>query len=211
MKLRGIIFDMDGTLADTLPVIIPALQETFRRYAGREYSAEEIYAMFGPTEEGVIQRRVPAGDYPAALRFYLDRYAAYHDSACQPFPGVIPMLDRLRAGGTRLGVVTGKGPGTAAITMRALDLEGRIETLETGSNAGGIKADAIRRVLAAWDMPPEHAAYVGDVPYDMEAAREAGVLPVAAAWAETATVRPGDGDLAFHSVEAFAHWIEDQG
>ena len=60
MPLKAMIFDMDGTLGDTMPIVMDALKDTFRRYAGREYSTPEIIEMFGPSEEGVIQRRVPA-------------------------------------------------------------------------------------------------------------------------------------------------------
>ena len=57
-KLHGIIFDLDGTLVDTLPIVVTALQETLLEYSGLAYTPEEISKMFGPSEEGVIQRRV---------------------------------------------------------------------------------------------------------------------------------------------------------
>jgi phosphoglycolate phosphatase-like HAD superfamily hydrolase len=66
MSLQGVIFDLDGTLGDTLPVCFAAFRETFRHYLGREYSDREIRAMFGPTEEGIIQRMIPGR---SAVRF----------------------------------------------------------------------------------------------------------------------------------------------
>ena len=207
MNLKGIIFDMDGTLGDTMPIVVEALRDTFRRYGGRDYSPAEVAIMFGPAEEGVISRRVPQDVFPAALQNYLERYSALHEQSNQPFPGVIDLLQALQARGIHRGVVTGKGRGTAEISMRALGLEPYIETLVTGSAAGAEKPEAIQRVLAEWGIQPQEAAYVGDMPYDMRAAREAGVLPLGAAWAESATVAPEDGLLIFDSVAALQAWL----
>lgn len=206
--IRGLIFDLDGTLGNTLPVVIAALQETFLRFAGRAYTPAEIATMFGPTEEGVIARRVNPADYPAALAFYLARYEALHAETNRPFPGVIELLEALRERGIRRGLVTGKGPVTAEISLRQMGLAGLLETVETGSAEGAEKPLGIRRVLDAWSLDPALAAYLGDVPYDMQAAREAGVLPLAAGWAATAMVRPGDGEARFFtSVEDLRRWL----
>ena len=207
MAIKGMIFDMDGTLANTLPAVLKALREMFAHFTGREYADAEIPAMFGPSEEGMIRLRVAEGDYPAALETFLDRYAAYH-AENEPFPGVVRLLKTLEARGIRRAIVTGKGPGTAEISMRLLEFAPYIETLVTGSPNGAAKPEAIRQVLDAWNLSPAEAAYVGDVPYDMQAAREAGVLPLGAAWAKTASVREGDGAARlFYSVEELIEWV----
>ncbi len=208
MELKAVLFDLDGTLGDTMPIVFRSLQETFRLYGGREFSKREIAAMFGPTEEGVIRPRVPEADYPAALRYFLDRYAALHTQAPAPFPGIIELLEMLGKKGIRRGVVTGKGRGTAEISVRSMGLAAYIDALETGSEAGAEKPQAIRRVLAGWAIAPEKAAYVGDMPYDMQAAREAGLLPLGAAWAASATVKEGDGaEWVFYSVDSLIDWV----
>lgn len=213
MNLKGMIFDLDGTLGDTMPVVTQALQETFQQFAGHHYPAAEIYSMFGPSEEGVIARRVPPDVFPAALRFYLARYAELHQAARQPFPGVIELLDLLQARGIRRGVVTGKGSGTAEISMRAMGLQPHIETLIAGSPTGAEKPQAIRQVLADWALLPAQAAYVGDMPYDMRAARQVGVLPLGAAWSASATVKNEDVSAGcnFYAVSALMEWVKRQG
>jgi phosphoglycolate phosphatase-like HAD superfamily hydrolase len=72
------------------------------------------------------------------------------------------------------------------------------------------KPYSMRKVLERWQMRPEDAAYVGDTPYDMQAAREAGLMPIAAAWAETSLVRDGKAGAAhtFFSLDAFMAWLE---
>lgn len=211
MPLQALLFDMDGTLGDTIPVVIRALRETFEHFSGRTYTDAEITAMFGPAEEGVIAARVADADYPAALRMYLDRYEALHAAAVEPFPGIADLLADLRARGIHTGVVTGKGPGTAAISMRVMGLDRWIERVEAGSPNGAVKPAAIRKLLGEWGVDPAQAAYVGDMPYDMQAARDAGVLPIAAAWAESATVEAEAGVLLFRAVAELRRWVGEAG
>lgn len=209
-SILGMIFDLDGTLGDTLPVVFAAMQETFLRYAGRAFTHAEITAMFGPAEEGIIAQHVAPADYPKALAFYFARYEAHQAQVAQPFPGVLELLEELRERGVRRGLVTGKGAVTAAVSLRCMGLADLIETVETGSSAGAEKPLGIRRVLADWELPPARAAYVGDTPYDMQAAREAGVLPLAAGWAATAHVRPGGDEARFFSAVAdLRGWLLD--
>jgi phosphoglycolate phosphatase-like HAD superfamily hydrolase len=86
-------------------------------------------------------------------------------------------------------LVTGKGPQSAAISLRALRLDRWFVEVEAGSPAGRVKPAAIRRLLTRWRVAPGEAAYVGDAPSDVAAARASGVTAVAAAWASTADRR----------------------
>jgi pyrophosphatase PpaX len=206
MHLSALIFDMDGTLGDTIPSILVALRETFARFTGRIYSDEEISAMFGPSDEGIIEQRVPAELYEAALQFFLQRYDELH--AKQPFPGIRDLIARQKERGMRIAVATGKGPRSAAISMRAYGLNPYIDLLETGSKHGAVKPELIRRILDAWGMPASQAAYIGDVQSDMADAREVGVLPIGAAWSQLATVTDADTPYRFARVEELQVWLE---
>ena len=203
--LRAVIFDLDGTLGDTLPVCYAAFRAVFRRYLQREYTDEEIRATFGPSEEGVIARRIPAAARASALELYLETYAREHSVCVTPFPGVGVLLEELARCSVRLGVVTGKGPKSAAISLRALGLGARFSEVAAGSPEGAVKPGAIRRMLAAWRVAPEEAAYVGDAPNDIAAARDAGVAAVGAAWAPTADPRR----LAALSPDALCATVDD--
>jgi phosphoglycolate phosphatase-like HAD superfamily hydrolase len=210
LGLRGMIFDLDGTLGDTLPVCFHAFRTTFERYRGRRYGDHEIRSMFGPSEEGVLQRELP-GCWQEALEFYLTEYARAHRDCVEPFPGLGAVLAALCRRGVRLAIVTGKGRRSAEISARALGLDGYFETMETGSHHGGVKADRIRDVLGRWSLPADRAAYVGDAPSDVTVAREEGLVALAAAWAATADV---DGlverapTALFRTVASFAEWVE---
>ena len=209
MKLRGCIFDLDGTLGNTLPVCYQAFQRAFVKYLGRHFADDEIRALFGPSEEGICQQLVP-DQWEACLQTYLAAYDEIHAQYAQPFPGIEDALQLLKQCGVPLAIVTAKGRHSAAISLRHLGLAHYFDAIETGTAEGAAKPMFIRKVLARWGAPSGQVAYVGDATYDMEAAREAGVIPLGAAWAATA-----DADrlsalsplATFRSVESFIEWI----
>ena len=183
-KLRGVIFDLDGTLADTLPMGIAAFRRAIEPLAGRTLTDAEIVATFGPSEEGTIRALAPE-HYDVGIADYLRHYEALHDMVPDPFPEMRELLADLTARGVRLGLVTGKGAKSAAFSLHRFGLQDAFEAVETGDPTGPRKAEGIRRILAGWGMAPAEAVYVGDSPSDVTAARQAGVAMIGAAWAET--------------------------
>lgn len=210
MRLQGVIFDLDGTLGDTLAACFVAFRRALKGFSAREYTDDEIVALFGPSEEGMIQRLVP-DRWEACLRAYLAAYRESLPEYAHPIPGMKEALLRLRTRGLTLAVVTGKGPGSAAVTLRHLDLADSFDMVETGSPEGSVKPVAIRKVLARWGAAPHQIVYVGDAPSDMEAAREAGVIPLGAAWLPTTNaqaLRAVSPVTIFLTLQDFIRWIE---
>jgi pyrophosphatase PpaX len=211
MNLEAMIFDLDGTLGDTLPMCYAAFRAALGQFLGRRYSDAEIRALFGPSEEGVFQLLVPER-WEECLAVFLAAYERAHQAHAASFPGVEQALATLKARGVTLGVVTGKGVHSAEISLRYLGLGRYFDGIEAGSAAGGVKPAAIGRLLAAWDVPAGRAAYVGDVPSDVDSARKAGVIPLAAAWApgaDVAALAARGPHALFHTVERFVEWIAD--
>lgn len=204
------IFDLDGTLADTLPVCCAAFRPVLLDITGREYSDPEIMALFGPNEEGILQRL--AGDeWPAALARFLEEYEASHDACRAPFAGIDEVLRRIDTRGAQLAIVTGKGAGSAAISVRRLGLDRYFDLVVSGSANGVIKADQIREIADRWDMSPGQIAYVGDTVYDMEHAHAAGAVAIAAAWAKTADrlkLAAASPRELFVTVAELANWVD---
>jgi phosphoglycolate phosphatase-like HAD superfamily hydrolase len=204
------IFDLDGTLGETVPICIQAFQQTFQHYLGRSLTAPDIIAMFGPSEEGMLQRHLPH-IWPQALEMYLLAYEHAHALCSAPFPGLPPLLAALQRRGLRLGIVTGKGLRSARISARVLGLDAYFDGIEAGSADGPVKPAGIRAFLTRWEVAPETAAYVGDAPYDVDAAKQAGVIAVAAAWAasaDTAALAARQPHLLFERLADFAAWAD---
>jgi phosphoglycolate phosphatase-like HAD superfamily hydrolase len=208
--LGGVIFDLDGTLGDTLPVCFAAFGDTFSTFLGIDYTDAEIRAMFGPTEEGMLAERVP--DAAAeALAHYLAGYAANHHLCPAPFDGVVELLDALDDRRVPVAVVTGKGPHSTRISLDTWQLTARFDRIEPGGDHGPIKAERMAAVVSGWEVDPANVVAVGDVPGDVTAGRLAGVVPVAAAWsplADGAALRATDAEAVFDRVADFAAWLE---
>ena len=182
---RAAIFDLDGTLADTLPACYAAFRFACEGVGGPAYTNEQIRALFGPSEEGMLQRAMPER-WQEGLTLLLAEYRR-HLAACPGvFPSVTGALRLLRESRTPLALVTGKGPFTTKMSLTHFGLDGVFDPVEVGSPQGVIKAAAIARVVARWGVAAADVIYVGDAVADVQAAREAGVLPIAAAWAPSA-------------------------
>jgi phosphoglycolate phosphatase-like HAD superfamily hydrolase len=207
--IRGVLFDLDGTLGNTLPVCIGAFRKAIEPFAGRELSDAEIIGTFGPSEEGTVHVLAP-GHAAEALAAYLHHYAILHDSCTEPFSGVTEMLTDLKARGVRLALVTGKGQGSADITLERLNLASYFEHIEVGSPLGPRKSECITEILTRWGMEPTEAIYVGDAPSDIPSARKAGTYAIAAAWAATAEpdlLQAEQPDALFTTLSDFESWL----
>ena len=203
------IFDLDGTLGDTLPVCYAAFGRVFRRRLGRGFTSEEIHGMFGPSEEGILRRLFPL-DSDAALREYLAEYRLAHEACPRPFDGIRDCLDAARDRGTRLAIVTGKGPRSARISLERFGLAGHFPIVEAGSPEGGVKPESMRRVLSSWKLAPDEVAGVGDSPSDIRSAREVGIRSAAAAWApgaSAASLAASLPDRLFRDVASLGDWL----
>ncbi len=210
MRLEGVIFDLDGTLGDTLPVCFAAFRHAMQGFSHRRYTDEEIAALFGPSEEGIIRRIVP-DQWHTCLKAYLAAYEEESARDARLFPGIETALRLLKRRGLALAIATGKGAHSAAISVRHLRLAEYFNVVETGSPDGGVKPQAIRKILSQWGVLPHQVAYVGDAPTDIDSAREAGVIPLGAAWAATTSaddLRARAPLETFQSVTSFIAWIE---
>jgi pyrophosphatase PpaX len=185
VKLAGAIFDLDGTLADTLPACYAAFRAACQGLEGPTYTNEEIRGLFGPSEEGMLQRAMPER-WQEGLTILLAEYQRHLNLCSGLFPSVTTSLHLLRERGTPLALVTGKGPFTTKMSLTHFGLDGVFDPVEVGSPQGVIKAAAIARVVEHWGVAARDVIYVGDAVADMAAAREAGVRPIAAAWAPSA-------------------------
>lgn len=210
--LRGLIFDMDGTLADTLPVCFAAFRAALGS-ADVTMTDAELEAHFGPTEEGIVRKLVPPARGDDAVRVYHETYEREHRLCTEPYPGLREAIAQLRARGVRLAVATGKCALSAQMSIRVLGLERVFDRVESGSDEKFVKPDLLRRIIAHWGFPPETCAYIGDVPWDISAAHEVGAIGLSALWGEEADAgahRAKCPDAVFETVGAYQEWIDTE-
>ncbi|SFW71723.1 pyrophosphatase PpaX [Sinomicrobium oceani] len=210
-NIKVVIFDLDGTLANTLPMCIAAFRKSVEPLTGNKVTDAEIVATFGPSEEGTIMALAP-DHYDKGVASYLNYYEELHDMCPEPFEGIRELLELLKSRGVKLAMVTGKGKRSAEISMSRFGISHYFEKTETGDPKGPRKVDGIRNCLEYFGNPDsEEVIYVGDSPSDIGSCREAGIPIAAAAWAETAepeALKAGAPDVLFYKVSEFFDWLE---
>ena len=212
-KIRAVIFDLDGTLGNTLPLCVKAFRRSIESYTDREISDDEIISTFGPSEEGTIMALIP-DYYEEGVARYLTSYEILHDICPQPFDGIIDLLDSLKDRKVRLAMVTGKGKYSTEITLQKFNIADFFEKIETGHPNGPRKTEGIKSVLDCFiDIRKEEIIYVGDAPNDIIASKQAGISVASAAWADTAEPKKLielNPDQIFYTIEDFRCWLDEK-
>jgi pyrophosphatase PpaX len=183
VRYQTVLFDLDGTLIDSGSLILSSFQHATRTVLGREIPDEVLMANVGGHG---IQAQMREFDEELAddlVRVYREHNASVYRSVLA-FPGVEAVLGRLQREGRRLGVVTVKARATVDVTFEVLPLGGYFETVVTGDDTERHKPDPepLLLALARLGTKPSAAAYVGDSPFDIRAAKAAGMVAIAVAW-----------------------------
>ena len=183
IMIEAFIFDIDGTLADTYPLIMRAFNKFAMKYIGREWSIEEIVAQFGPPETEIIARQVDERSREEAIEYYYRGYEQLHNGTLL-YDGIPELMSELEERSIKLAIFTGKGRRSTAITMEKLGLAGRFDPVITGDDVGRGKPhpEGVLKAAEAMNASLERVAMVGDHRSDILAGRAAGVFTVGALW-----------------------------
>ena len=184
MRFRVVLFDLDGTLIDSGPIILASMQHAARQVLDREIAYEELAATVGG--QGLVSQMQELD--PERVDELVEVYRAHNDplhEALEAFEGMIDVLPRLRAGGRRLGIVTAKRHRTVALALDRFPwLEEQFEVVIAHEDTDRHKPepDPVLAALERLGAEPSEAAYVGDSPFDIQAAKAAGTFAVGVAW-----------------------------
>ena len=184
-----LVFDLDGTLVDSLPDLAAALNRLLAADARPALPPERIRTMVGDGVAKLVERGLAAtGAVPGAAafatllaRFHAD-YAPRAAELTRPYPGVAELLPRLAGAGWRLALCTNKPQAATLHILQALGLAGSIGTVAGGDRFGLHKPDPrhLTLAVAAAGSTPDRAIMIGDGPQDLAAARGAGMRAIAA-------------------------------
>lgn len=209
-KIKAIIFDLDGTLADTLPLCIKSFQLAFEEVTGIKHHENTVTQFFGQTEEGIVKSIAP-DKWQECLDTYVRIYTENHHLCPSTFDGIPEILDFIKKNNYKMAMVTGKGVHSVFITLDYYGIRDYFEFVETGSSEGIIKDKCIAKILNKWKIPANQAAYIGDQPSDIIYSRKAGVLPIAVTWASTTDsnlLEKENPYKIFSKIEDFKNWLQ---
>ena len=183
------MFDMDGTLGDTLPLCVEAYRTCVAEQGLPRPSTAEVVSHFGLSDRGVLAALLGMDPEDAALPVghFVAVYERLHAAlAPAPFAGAAEMLRAVKAAGIRVGIISGKEHYTAEPTIRFFGFDGLFEWRGFGLPTYNCKHERLEQVMREWQLTPEELVYVGDAPSDIELSHRAGVRIINAAWASTA-------------------------
>jgi phosphoglycolate phosphatase len=182
MKRNAVLFDLDGTLIDSVPDLQAALNETLREIGKKPLPQDEVRKMIGDGTAMLVARGLAARGVPLeALAERLPRFLALYEAdpvgRTRVYPGVTQVLARLVAEGRRLAICTNKPQAATLAVLRGLGLDGLFEAVVGGDALPVRKPDPghVLGAVAALGAVPEEAVMVGDNENDVAAAKSAGV------------------------------------
>jgi pyrophosphatase PpaX len=193
--VRAVLFDLDGTLVDTVELIRISFRRATEAVLGAPLPDERTMANVGQPLRTQFEDLVP-GRADELVRVYREFNQALHDELIRDYPGTPEVLRDLASRGIPMGVVTSKGTEGA---RRGLDLFGLTHFFEVVVSADDVpihKPDPypLRSAASLMGVPLEYCVYVGDSPHDMRAAISGNAIAVAALWgafAEKDLLAPG--------------------
>jgi len=184
MRFPTVLFDLDGTLIDSGPIILASMRHASLEVLGVEPDEELVRAAIGGP--GLVAQMRDLD--PERVDELVDAYRAHNEplhDALEAFDGVLDMLLALRAQGRQLGIVTAKRRATVELAFRRIPaLRELTEVLVAADDTERHKPDPepVLEALRRLGVGPGAAAYVGDSPFDIRAAKAAGVHAVAVGW-----------------------------
>ena len=186
-RFDTVLFDLDGTLLDTLEDILGAANYTLREMGYPERTLEEMRRFVGNGAEMQVRRAFGPGADEALIQKALTLYKAYYAAHCQektrPYDGVLELLAELKRRGYRLAVVSNK-PDEAVRPLAAQYFGGLTDAAmgETAARRRKPAPDMVNDALAALGADRTRAVYVGDSEVDIETARNTGLPCISVCW-----------------------------
>ena len=185
MKYKAILFDLDGTLLDTLEDMADALCRTMDRFGLPHRTLKEVRSFVGNGAKRLVELATGAeGDRLAEiLAVYKEDYDRNYLIKTAPYPGIMQLLDELHAAGCLVGIVSNKPDSTVQSLSEAL-FQGKAD-IAVGEKAGIRRKPAPDTVLAAMEalgVTTAETVYVGDSEVDIMTARAAGVPCISVTW-----------------------------
>ena len=184
--LSAVLFDFDGTLVDTTEMIHQSMRHATSSVLGREdIPRETLLANVGqplPRQMELIDTE----NAESLLEAYRSHHERHHDALIREFPGVEESLGRLGSAGIKVAVVTSKRRPSVEMALGIFpglrNVVDRFVTLEDTTHHKPHPEPLLRALKLLGSIPKERAAYVGDSPFDVEAAKAAELTSVAVSW-----------------------------
>jgi pyrophosphatase PpaX len=195
-----VLFDLDGTVIDSGAIILASMRHAAETVVGGSYTDEQLMAAVGGPGLEAQMVALDPHRVDELVRVYREHNEPLHDTLAT-CAGMDEALAELKERGHRLGIVTAKRRSTVDLAFRKLPLEHLFETVVGGDETEQHKPHPAPLLLALERLGarPEDATYVGDSPFDMQAAKAAGLHAIGVSWGRIHTAdKLADADVVIH-------------
>ena len=187
MNIKAVIWDLDGTLLNTLDDLAASVNAALAMNGMPLRSTEEVRAFVGNGIRNLMIRAVPGGEanpaFDKALEDFTRHYGAHSRDRTQPYDGILEMLDQLSAAGVKHAIVSNKIDFAVKELSRAYFGERMCAAIgDDPSRARKPAPDSVLAAMREMGVTAQETVYVGDSDVDVLTARNAGVPCVAVLW-----------------------------
>ena len=187
MKYQAVLFDMDGTVLDTLDDLCDSINHSLAEFSLPQVSREHVRQCLGNGAAFLVSHSIPAGSSPELEANVLAFYKPWYDAHCliktAPYEGILPMMQSLKEQGLRLAIISNK-PDRAVQELSDAFFPGLLE-LSVGESPSVRRKPAPDTVLTAASqigLSVDQCVYVGDSEVDLQTARNAGMDCISVTW-----------------------------
>jgi pyrophosphatase PpaX len=183
VRYDPVLFDLDGTVVDSGAIILASLRHATQTVLGQTIPDERLLATVGGSGLASQMRDFDPERVDELVRVYTEHNRPLHAdlAACD---GMLDLIAELRAGGRRLGIVTAKRRATVQLAFDTVPIEHLFDVVVAGDETERQKPhpEPLLRAVAQLDARASTAAYVGDSPFDIQAAKAGGLAAIAVTW-----------------------------
>lgn len=216
MRINSVIFDLDGTLLDTLQDLAVSVNHALSHMGYPVHPLEAYRGFIGDGSRQLVTRALPANrrapeTVTACLQTYRSHYDRHWHVHTRPYPGILPLLKSLQAIGLKLAVVTNK-PHDLALQCIAFFFPATPFEPVIGQREGyPVKPHPQAALAAAQHLQilPEACLLLGDSGVDMATARAAGMCPIGALWGfrDRAELERSGAQACIHQPQELLAWL----
>lgn len=181
------VFDLDGTLVNTIADLASSLNHALAQYGYPTLNEQEVAAIVGHSVQYMCEHALPS-EYIGDAPLVLEAYQAYYDAHCcdqsRAYDGMMRAVSRIRQSGVRVAAASNKPHAHAIKVLDALYPRDSFSLVIGRMAKFALKPapDALRFVMDYFGVTPEETVYVGDSEVDIEFARNAGMRCLSVSW-----------------------------
>lgn len=187
MKYKAVIFDMDGTILNTLEDLKNATNYSLRQFGMPERSLEEVRMFVGNGIRKLVERAVPTGTPKEKIDQILDVFLEYYEihsaDNTSPYPGILELVEKLKKSGIKTAVSTNKADVPAQELGREY-FNGIFDLIVGQQDGLKVKPapDSVNKILSILDIQKKDAIYIGDSDVDVQTAKNSGLDFIGVSW-----------------------------